>query len=171
MIQLFEANRRNPGTPLTNIRNFGNPNHTCFGWMHWFCHARGLHTSAKCPPGTVPTLHEPQLPYVWLERPPTLFDHYPAWAWAPCHGDTLQQSFTHFTRTQLIRTRCRWRMFLFCLFSTYTKDLVTRNRFEHHVSPESVSIQWLLRREFPHGTRSVRISALYTCLNVTPCLL
>ena len=49
----------NPGTPLTNIRNFGNPNHTCFGWMHWFCHARGLHTSAECSPGTVPAWHEP----------------------------------------------------------------------------------------------------------------
>ena len=28
IVRLLEANRRNPGTPLTNIRNFGNTNHT-----------------------------------------------------------------------------------------------------------------------------------------------
>ena len=34
IIPLFEPNRSNPGTQLTNIRNFGNTNHTCLDWMH-----------------------------------------------------------------------------------------------------------------------------------------
>ena len=62
IIRLLEANRRNPGTPLTNIRNFGNTNHTFFGWMHWFCHARWLHTSAKCPPGPYLPCMNPSYP-------------------------------------------------------------------------------------------------------------
>ena len=59
IIQLLEHFEGKPGTPLTNIRNFGNPNHNCLGWMHWFWRAKWLHTSGKCPPGTVPALHEP----------------------------------------------------------------------------------------------------------------
>ena len=59
IIQLLEHFEGKQAHHQINIRNFGNPYHTCFGWMHWFCHARGLHTSAKCAPATVPALHEP----------------------------------------------------------------------------------------------------------------
>ena len=42
IIPLFEANRSNPGTQLTNIRNFGNTNHTHSDWMHSVWRARRL---------------------------------------------------------------------------------------------------------------------------------
>ena len=59
IIQLFEANRRNPGTATDQYKEFRQPEPYLFWLDALVLHATGLHTSTKCPPGTVPALHEP----------------------------------------------------------------------------------------------------------------
>ena len=82
IIQLFEANRRNPGTPLTNIGNFGNTNHAFLVGCTGFAMLDSYIPVPNVPPGPYLPCMNPSYPMdCWngLQR-------CPAWAWASCHG-------------------------------------------------------------------------------------